>query len=62
MSSVALQGVVSGWIPEVQGALKLVRLQHRHITYIYCCKIRRRQYLMIARKVVFRKPYQVASC
>lgn len=39
MSSVALQGVVSGWLPGVQGVLKLVRLQHRHITYIHCCKI-----------------------
>jgi hypothetical protein len=39
MSSVALQGVVSGGLPEVQGVLKLVRLQHRHITYIPCCKI-----------------------
>lgn len=38
MSSVALQGVVSGWIPEVQGVLKLVRLQHRQITYIPCYK------------------------
>ena len=39
MSSVALQGVVSGWIPEVRGVLKLVQLQHRHITYIHCCII-----------------------
>jgi len=39
MRSVALQGVVSGWLPEVQGVLKLVRLQHRHISYILCYKI-----------------------
>ena len=36
MSSVALQGVVSGGFPEVQGVLKLVQLQHRHIAYILC--------------------------
>jgi hypothetical protein len=39
MRSVALQGVVSGWLPEVQGVLKLVRLQYRHISYILCYKI-----------------------